>query len=164
MWIRKIYARCVTRWNDFCRSGRTELSAARAGLYALDPKLFTNYTVAKGCVFPVNVLYKDIETYNKRLKHANYLLTNKIAVANSWCRYEWAKTSLEDMWTTSKGIRTDPVTIVNEFKSLTLTFIDQYALIEDEQIDTDGHNARMLATFRTSVVQLANRLLHFTLS
>jgi hypothetical protein len=135
-----------------------------ATLHTLDPNLFANYTVSKGCVFPMRVLYKDLETYNKRLRHANYLLTHKVAVANAWCQYTWINSSLEELWSTSNKIRCDPVKTVAEFKSLALTFIDQYDLIKEAHIDTDGHNARMLATFRTSVVLLADNLLHFTLS
>ena len=142
----------------------TERDIVLANLHVLDPKLFASYTVASGCVFSIKVLYKDLETYNKRLRHVNYLLTNKVAVANSWCQYTWINSSLEELWSTSKGIRCDPVKAVAEFKDLALTFIDQYDLIKEAHIDTDGHNARMLATFRTSVVLLADNLLHFTLS
>ena len=164
MWLRKTYTQCVVWWNRFRRSSMAERDIVLATLHALDPKLFEKYSVAKGCVFSTKVLYNDLETYNKRLRHVNYLLTHKVAVANTWCQYTWINTSLEALWSTSKGVRCDPVDSVAEFKDLALKFIDQYDLIKEAHIDTDGHNARMLATFRTSVVLLADNLLHFTLS
>lgn len=164
MWIKKILKRSVLWWKTLPFSNRTTHDHDLAKLQALDPQLFVNYKTATACVFPVKVLYKNFEAYHKRLKHVNYLLANKIAIANSWCHYEWTQTSLDGMWTTYEGIRTHPIQVVEEFKTLALTFIQQYELIKDEQIDTDGHNARMLATFKTSVLLITDSLLAYSLS
>lgn len=164
MWIRKLYRRSVRWWKTLQFSNRTERDHEKNKLLLLDPILFQSCSPATACVFSIRAIYKGLDTYNQKLSYVNYLLAQKAAVPNSWCRYEVTPTTLERMWVNDKGLRIDPVIQVEEFKALSLTFLDHYHLIKDQQVDIDGHNARMLATFKNAVLSLADDLLQYSLS
>ena len=139
--IRKLRRRSVLWWKTLPFSNRTTHDHEKAKLLSLDPILFEQHRPAIGCVQTTKVIYKSLGVYCQRLQYINYLLSIGQAVPNSWCRYEWTQTTLNSLWVNEKGIHEDAVASVTAFKSLSLTFLDQYEQIKDQQVDIEGHNA-----------------------
>lgn len=162
LWVRRLYSKFSYWYSQNYHPDQTGYYEKLGILKALDPLLFKRYKTVSACVFKMKVVYPHLDEYTKQLRRINYILSEHIAVENNWCKYDWVEVSLHEFLITKEGIHLDPVNAIASFKRSAITFLQHYALIRDAQIDDDGHNARILAKFQNSILDLANHLLRYS--
>ena len=131
-------------------------------LICLNPLLFKSYKASAACVFNFYVLEKSIDEYTRKLFFLNHCLTSKIIVEHTWCSYKYFQTSLEDFLITKEAKYLEPVTALLEFKTQAVIFIELYDKIRHEQLDQSGHNARVLHSYETHILELSSKLMEFS--
>ncbi len=162
MWIRRLRSKLLLWFSQIYHPDDTGRYEKLGTLNALDPELFRNYAVSNACIFMMRTHIPDIEQYTKKINYAIIFLVDKAAISNVWCQYSWRDSTLDSFFIDKEGRYLDPVKSVSEFKLASLTFLRLYFLIMNEQVETDGYNARVLTPFQDSILETTRALLRYS--
>jgi hypothetical protein len=162
LWIRRLHSKFKFWLSQIYHPDSSGQFEKLGILESLDPLLFRNYKTVFACMYKFRSIYPNLDEYLKQIRYASYMLSEHKALENDWCKYSQTQVSLDSFLIGKNGRALDPVKSIALFKRSAIIFFHHYALIRNEQIDNDGHNARILAKFHNEILSLARILLRYS--